>query len=76
MYKPVDNKSQQSFFGFNQFMGRHMNPNNRCIKMATSIHWDEFEVKYAGLFSSLSADVAKPLWMVTKFQYSNRELVE
>lgn len=48
-----------------------------------SIPWDEFETKYAGLFPSGTGNVAKPLRMAlgaliiqTKFQYSDRELVE
>ena len=82
MYKPTD-KSQHSFLDFNQPMGLHMNPNNRWIRMADSIPWDEFEIKYAGLFPSLTGNVAKPLRMAlgaliiqTKFQFSDRELVE
>jgi len=45
--------------------------------------WDEFETKYAGLFPSGTGNVAKPQRMAlgaliiqTKFQYSDRELVE
>ena len=82
MYKPM-NKLQHSFLDFNQPMGLHMNPNNRWIKMADSIPWDEFEIKYAKLFPSDTGNVAKPLRMAlgaliiqTKFQYADRELVE
>lgn len=82
MYKPID-KLQPSFLDFNQPMGLHMNPNNRWIKMADRIPWDEFEIKYAGLFPSNTGNVAKPLRMAlgaliiqTKFQYADRELVE
>ena len=82
MYKPVD-KSQHSFLDFNQPMGLHMNPGNRWIKMADSIPWDEFEIKYAGLFPSLTGNVAKPLRMALgaliiqqRFQFPDRELVE
>ena len=82
MYKPID-KSQHSFLDFNQPMGLHMNPNNRWIKMADSIPWDKFEIKYAGLFPSLTGNVAKPLRMALgaliiqqRFQFSDRELVE
>ena len=46
MYKPID-KLQHSFLDFNQPMGLHMNPDNRWIKLADRIPWDEFEVKYA-----------------------------
>lgn len=82
MYKPF-NKSQFSFLDFNQPMGLHMNPNNRWIKMADSVPWDVFEEKYSRLFKTNTGNVAKPVRMAlgaliiqTKFQYSDRELVE
>ena len=82
MYKPID-KSQHSFLDFNQPLGLHMNPDNRWVKMADRIPWDEFEIKYAGLFPSLTGNVAKPLRMALgaliiqqRFQFSDRELVE
>ncbi len=60
-----------------------MNSDNRWIKLADRIPWDEFEVKYARLFPSDTGNVAKPFRMAlgaliiqTKFQYSDRELVE
>ena len=60
-----------------------MNPDNRWIKMADCIPWDEFESKYAELFPGRNGNVAKPLRMAlgsliiqTRFQYSDRELVE
>jgi len=46
MYKPID-KLQYSFLDFNQPMGLHINPDNRWIKMADRIPWDDFEIKYA-----------------------------
>ena len=82
MYKPI-NKLHHSFLDFNQPMGLHMNSDNRWIKLADRIPWDEFEVKYARLFPSDTGNVAKPFRMAlgaliiqTKFQYSDRELVE
>lgn len=82
MYKPLD-KLQHSFLDFNQPMGLHMNPDNRWIKTADRIPWDEFEIKYAGLFPSDTGNVAKPLRMAlgaliiqTKFRFADRELVE
>lgn len=82
MYRPSE-KIQHSFLDFNQPMGLQMNPNNRWIKMADCIPWDEFEIKYAELFPSDTGNVAKPLRMAlgaliiqTKFQYADRELVE
>ncbi len=82
MYKPIDTL-QHSFLDFNQPMGLHMNPDNRWVKMADRIPWDEFEIKYAKLLPSDTGNVAKPLRMAlgaliiqTKFQYADRELVE
>lgn len=82
MYKSIDTL-QHSFLDFNQPMGLKMNPENRWIKMAALIPWDEFEIKYAELFPSETGNVAKPLRMAlgaliiqTKFQYADRELVE
>ena len=76
MYKPID-KLQHSFLDFNQPMGLKMNPENRWIKLADLIPWDEFEAKYAEQFPSGKGNVAKPLRMAlgaliiqTKFQYS------
>ena len=45
MYKPIDNL-QHSFLDFNQPMGLKMNPNNRWIKLADRIPWDEFELNH------------------------------
>ena len=60
-----------------------MNQDNRWIKLADRIPWDEFEEKYARLFPSGTGNVAKPLRMAlgaliiqTRFQYSDRELVD
>ncbi len=82
MYKTTDN-SQSNFLRFNQPLGLHMNPNNRWIKMADSIPWAQFERKYARLFKGKNGKVAKPLRLAlgsliiqTKYQYSDRELVE
>ena len=82
MYKYTDN-TQSNFLSFNQPLGLHMNPNNRWIKMADAIPWDEFERKYASLFKGKNGRVAKPLRLAlgsliiqTKYQYSDRELVE
>ena len=62
MYKKTD-RSQHSFLDFNQPMGLHTNPDNRWIKMADRIPWDEFESKYAELFPGDNGNVAKPLCM-------------
>src|SRR5699024_9713619 len=64
-------------------LGMKMNPENRWIRLADSIPWDELEKKYADLFPSDTGNVAKPLRMALgsliiqkKFQFSDRELVE
>lgn len=82
MYKTTDN-SQNNFLRFNQPIGLHMNSNNRWIKMADSIPWELFERKYARFFKGKNGNVAKPLRLAlgsliiqTKYQYSDRELVE
>ena len=82
MYRS-DDRLQSSFLDFNQPMGLHMNPENRWIRMADMIPWDAFEKKYKNLFKSKTGNVAKPLRMAlgaliiqTRFQYSDRELVE
>ena len=82
MYKCTDN-SQSNFLSFNQPLGLHMNPENRWIKMADAIPWEIFEKKYSRLFKGKNGRVAKPLRLAlgsliiqTKYQYSDRELVE
>lgn len=81
MYKYTDN-AQSNFLSFDQPMGLHMNPENRWIKMADAIPWDMFEKKYSRLFKGKNGRVAKPLRLAlgsliiqTKYQYSDRELV-
>ena len=82
MYKYTDN-TQSNFLDFNQPIGLHMNPENRWVKMADAIPWEVFEKKYSRLFKGKNGRVAKPLRLAlgsliiqTKYQYSDRELVE
>lgn len=82
MYKYTDN-TQSNFWDFNQPIGLRMNPENRWIKMADAIPWEVFEKKYSRLFKGKNGRVAKPLRLAlgsliiqTKYQYSDRELVE
>ena len=82
MYKYTDN-TQSNFLDFNQPIGLHMNPENRWVKMADAIPWGVFEKKYSRLFKGKNGRVAKPLRLAlgsliiqTKYQYSDRELVE
>jgi Transposase domain (DUF772). len=82
MYKVKDN-SQPTFLDFNQPLGMHLNPDNRWVKLAEFIPWDEYEVKYAKLFKSQTGNVAKPFRMALgsliiqkKLGYTDRELVQ
>ena len=82
MYKMTD-KLQPSFLGFNQLMERKMNSDDRWVRLAEHILWNEFEIKYARLFPSDTRNVAKPLCMAlgalfiqTKFQHADCELVK
>jgi hypothetical protein len=59
MYKFKDN--QLSLTDFGQAVGLKLNAENRWIKKAQSIPWDEIEVRYAQLFSNRKGNVAKPL---------------
>ena len=82
MYKK--NKNHQiAFTDFNQPLGMKMNPDNRCVKKAATIPWDEIEDKYAGLFPSNTGNVGKPLRMAIgslliqqQLHFSDEELVE
>ena len=60
-----------------------MNPENRWVRLADSIPWDELEKKYADLFPRNTGNVDKPLRMALgsliiqkKIQFSDWELVE
>lgn len=55
-------KSKQiSFSDFGQPVGMEMNEDNRWIKKADVIPWEQIEVKYAKLFANRRGNVAKPL---------------
>ena len=82
MYKK-DRFRQFSLADFNQPMGMKMNPENRWVKKAELIPWDEIEDRYAELFPSKTGMPAKPLRMALgaliiqkQYDYSDRELVE
>ena len=62
VYKAKDN-SEYSSLDFNQPLGLHMNPNNRWIKLADLIPWDEYEERYASRFTSTLGNAAKPCRM-------------
>jgi transposase, IS5 family len=59
MYKFKDN--QLSLTDFGQAIGLKLNPENRWIKKAQSIPWEEIEIRYAKLFANKKGNVAKPL---------------
>lgn len=82
MYK-FDRNHQFSLSDFNQPLGLKMNPENRWVKKAEAIPWEDIEEKYAALFPSKTGMPAKPLrtalgslLIQKQFQYSDRELVE
>ena len=55
-------KSKQiSFTDFNTPIGMKLNPDNRWVKKAEMIPWDEIEQRYAKLFTNRKGNVAKPL---------------
>mgnify|MGYP002624681418 FL=1 len=82
MYKK--NKNHQiAFTDFNQPIGMKMNPDNRWVKKAAMIPWNEIEEKYATLFPSNTGNVAKPLRMALgslliqqQLHFPDEELVE
>lgn len=59
MYK--FSSKQISFSDFKQPIGMKINPNNRWVKKAETIPWDEIEKHYAKLFTNRKGNVAKPL---------------
>ena len=82
MYK-FDRYHQYSLSDFNQPLGMEMNPENRWVKKAAMIPWNEIEDRYAELFPSEVGMPAKPLQTALgslliqkEYGYSDRELVE
>lgn len=83
MYIKSEKHRQLEFEDFNQPVGLKMNPENRWVKKAEIIPWDEIEERYAKLFPSRTGNPAKPLRMALgaliiqkQYAYSDRELVE
>jgi len=52
---------QISLSDFDMPMGLSIAPNNRWVKKAETIPWEEIEIKYAALFKNKKGNVAKPL---------------
>ena len=82
MYKK-DRYHQFGLTDFNQPVGLKMNPENRWVKKADLIPWDEIEDRYADLFPSHTGMPAKSLRVALgsliiqkQYSYSDRELVE
>ena len=82
MYK-FDRNHQFKLSDFNQPIGLKMNPENRWVKKAAAIPWNEIEEKYAALFPGKKGMPAKPLRTALgaliiqkQYGYSDRELVE
>lgn len=75
-------KSKQiSFTDFNTHIGMKLNPNNRWVKKAEMIPWDEIEQRYAKLFTNRKGNVAKPLRLAlgaciiqAEYGYSDEEV--
>jgi hypothetical protein len=61
MYKFSD--KQISFTDFNMPNGVELNPENRWVRKAELIPWNEIELRYAKLFTNKKGNVAKPLRM-------------
>lgn len=79
MYKFKD--KQLSLTDFGQAIGLKLNPENRWIKKAQSIPWEDIEMRYAKLFSSKKGNVAKPLRLglgaciiQSEYGYSDEEI--
>jgi len=52
---------QISFSDFGQPVGVKISSDNRWVKKAELIPWDEIEIRYAELFKNRKGNVAKPL---------------
>ena len=62
-------------------LGMKLNPENRWVKKAALVPWEEIEVRYAALFKNRKGNVAKPLRMAlgalliqTQYRYSDEEV--
>lgn len=78
MYKFKDN--QLSLTDFGAAVGLKLNPENRWIKKARNIPWEEIELRYAKLFTNRKGNVAKPLQLAlgaciiqSEYGYSDEE---
>jgi transposase, IS5 family len=81
LYK--EQESQVSVFEFQMPWGGHLNPENRWIKLAEIIPWQEIEEQYASKFNTFKGNVAKParlafgaLFVQAKMDLRDRECAE
>lgn len=81
MYK--EQESQVSVFEFQMPWGGHLNSENRWIKLAEIIPWQEIEEQYASKFNTFKGNVAKParlafgaLFVQAKMDLRDRECAE
>ena len=72
---------QISVTDFGMPLGMKLDPENRWVKKAALIPWDEIELRYAALFKNRKGNVAKPLRLAlgalliqTQYQYSDVEV--
>ena len=79
MYKFRD--EQLSLTDFGAALGLKLNPENRWIKKAQSIPWEDIEMRYAKLFTNKKGNVAKPLRLglgaciiQSEYGYSDEEI--
>lgn len=79
MYKFPSKQIGISDFGLPA--GVTISPDNRWVKKAELIPWDEIEIRYAALFKNSKGNVAKPLRLAlgalliqTQYRYSDEEI--
>ena len=72
---------QISLTDFNTPVGMKLKPDNRWVKKAELIPWDEIEQRYAKLFTNRKGNVAKPLRLAlgaciiqAEYGYSDEEV--
>ena len=74
-------RKQISITDFGLPMGVNIDPENRWVKKASLVPWEEIELRYAALFKNRKGNVAKPLRLAlgalliqTQYQYSDEEV--
>ena len=72
---------QISITDFGMPLGVKLDPDNRWVKKAAMVPWEEIELRYAALFKNRKGNVAKPLRLAlgalliqTQYQYSDEEV--